>query len=198
MSEEPRIPEPANNDDQDSDSPFANLSPEIIDLVFPGDAKDAPLGDFSAPDYKAAKPKWWQRRDKNGKRDGVPPKTKPRKPMPSVPASTLRAGLVDFYTGAAFMLMPFQPEIAMRIADSAEKCADAWIEFSKTNPAVKRFLIGLITASAGGALFMAHLPIMIAVATQVVPGMKERQEDAMASFLSKMSSGIPTNEDDGK
>lgn len=191
-----RIPDPGANEEmpESSGSPFDNLSPEIIDLVFPGEAKDAPVGDFSAPNYKATKPKWWQRKAK-GETRSTP---KPKKPMPSIAPSALRNGLIDFYTGAAFMLMPFQPEIAMRVAESAEKCADAWIEFSKTNPAVKRFLIGLITASAGGALLMAHMPIMIAIAIQVVPGMKEKQENAMSDFVSRMSSGIPTTEDEGK
>lgn len=194
MSEESRTPDPANEETPEEEFSFSNLNPEIIDLVFPGDAKDAPLGDFSAPNFKASKPKWWQRKAKAESTKAA----KPRKPMPQMPASALRKGLIDLYNGMALMLMPFQPEIAMRVSQSAEGCADAWIEFSKTNPAIKRFLIGLVTASAGGALIIAHVPIMIAVAIAFVPGMKEKQDDAMNDFIQKMSAGIPTTEDGSK
>lgn len=194
MSDEPRIPDPdANDEPADTSSPFANLSPEIIDLVFPGEAKDASLGDFSAPNFKATKPKWWQRKAKSESRSAP----KPKKPMPQMAPSVLRKGIEDFYNGIALMIMPFQPELALKITQSSSACADAWIEYSKTNPAIKRFLIGLVTASAGGALLMAHMPILIAAAIAFVPGMREKQDEAMSAFVAQMASGIPTTEGDG-
>lgn len=195
MSDEPRVPNPDANDDmpEQSADPFANLTPEIIDLVFPDGPEAASLGDFAAPNHSATKPKGRWRKWFSNKPD-EPRQAKPRKPMPQMAPSALRKGIVDFYNGIALMAMPFQPDLALKISQSSEACADAWIEFSKTNPAVKRFLIGLVTASASGALLMAHMPILIAAAIAFVPGMKEKQDAAMSAFVSQMSSGIPTTD----
>ena len=84
----------------------------------------------------------------------------------------------------------------MSISSSAEKCADAWVELARTNPAVKRFIIGLVTTSATGALIFAHMPIMMICAVTFVPGLKEKQEKTMADFAERMSAGIPTTEDE--
>jgi len=196
VSEDQRVPDPNANDDvpETEPSPFANLSPEIIDLVFPDGPEATSVGDFAAPNHKVNKPKWWQRANsKNARKQSEP---KPRKPMPQMAPSALRKGLVDFYNGIALMVMPFQPDLALKISQASEACADAWIEFSKTNPAVKRFLIGLVTASAGGALLMAHMPILIAAAIAFIPGIKEKQDEAMNAFVQQMSAGIPTTEGD--
>lgn len=196
MSEEDgRIPEPAEEDTGLSPNPFEGLTAEPISMEFPGDPSDSDIGDFAAPNYKATKPKWWQRGKRINERDN-PKNAKPRKPMPTMAPTALHRGLMDFYNGMAFMLMPMQPEIAMAISSSAEKCADAWVELSRTNPAVKRFLIGLVTTSATGALIFAHMPIIMITAVTFVPGLKEKQEKTMADFAERMSAGIPTTEDE--
>lgn len=191
--EEPRTPDPAANADSGVNPAFLNMSPEIIDLVFP-DGVDAPVAaDFSKPNFKANKPKWWQRGKRINESDN-PRGPKPKKPMPSMAPSALRQGLIDFYQGVAIVAMPFKPQLAMSISAQAEACADAWIELSKTNPAIKRFLIGLVTTSATGALIMAHAPILIAAAMAFVPAFAERDDAvSMAAFMSQMN--MPGSED---
>lgn len=199
MSDEPRVPDPDANPSEGTQADlFSDMNVQPIDIEFPGDPSRSPLGDFIMPNPDAHKPKWYERFRK-AKSDGNSPRPpKPRKPMPIMANSKLHKALVDLYMGMGIMLMPIYPEIASQVTQNAERCADAWVELAATNPAVKRFLVALVTTSATGALIMAHLPILIAVTMQFVPGMKERQNKMFADFASQMSANIPTTDEGGE
>jgi hypothetical protein len=83
------------------------------------------------------------------------------------------APLVEFYTmaGMAVAVMDKKDQVCgPAIAESAQQCAEAWDNLAQKNPAVRKALRSLLSASAVGAIVTAHLPIMIAILTQHMPG----------------------------
>lgn len=156
---------------------FAALS---ADPVSPEDAP--PI--FEAP----RKPKWWESKKRNSKR---PPKPRAaRKPVPPAPRGGLRKPLEDMYTGMGMMMMPFDPSCGKVIIEAAPRCAETLDELAKTNPAVRRILISLVTTSALGAVIMAHAPILMAIAMHHIPQLREKQEKMVGEFAEMMANGF--------
>ena len=187
MTDEPRKPEPEfsfdNMEVQDTSIPleFPSLSPDIADIV------------SSRPNPKAEKRKWWQSKPKAEKKDT---KAKARKPMPTVPTGGLKTPIANIYLGIGMGLMPINATIAKSVIDSADSCADAWVEYAKTNPAVKRFLIQLCAASAAGALLAAHLPILLSVMISL-PAFQKHQGAMLAEMAERFAnSGVPQEKDE--
>lgn len=98
------------------------------------------------------------------------PKEKPRKPLPAVSDADLKKGVEQLYAFAGVMLMPFDQPCATVIANSAGDCANALVELSKTNEAVRRVLAGLTQGGAWGVVITAHLPIVMTVASHHFSG----------------------------
>jgi hypothetical protein len=72
-----------------------------------------------------------------------------------------RDKIAALYTFGAAGIMPFRMKTAQAMAESAETCADAWVDLAKKNDSVRRVLLMLIEGGAIGALFAAHLPIIM-------------------------------------
>lgn len=156
------------------------------DTVTPQDAPQS----FEAP----RKPKWWESK----KRKAAAPKAaKPKKPVPPTPRGGLRQPLEDLYTGMGMMLMPFDANCGKIIIDAAPRCAETLDDLAKTNPAVRRILISLLTTSALGAVIMAHAPILMAIAMHHVPALREKQEKMVGEFAEMMANGMqfPSQDD---
>jgi len=75
--------------------------------------------------------------------------------------------LTEMYTSMAFMVAPFNQNVARAIAMNASKCAEAWDELAHQNEAVRKALKGLLSTNATVAVVIAHVPILLAVAAQV-------------------------------
>lgn len=61
----------------------------------------------------------------------------------------------------------FDQEIGLTIAECSERAAAAWMHLAQQNPAVRRALVQLTTATAAGELLTAHLPIMALVVARL-------------------------------
>lgn len=185
MSEFEPVPDP---DKDQSSIPFS-----FSDLT----AEDAPsiISDFEMPNAKATrKRRWWESKPKSDK----PKRAKADKPMPAMPRGGLKAQLQNFYTGAALMMLPFDPHCSRILMDNAAECAEAMDEWAKTDPAVRRFLLKLCTASAAGKVFYAHLPILMGMAMHHVPMLRERQEKMVGEFAEMMANGFKHPEEEGE
>jgi hypothetical protein len=152
--------------------------------------EDAPP-QFEAPQ----KPKWWESKRRRAKTIEERKALRKNKPMPKAPQGGLRRPLEDMYTGLGMMLMPFDPSCGKVIIDAAPRCAETLDELAKTNPAVRRILISLVTTSALGAVIMAHAPILMAIAMHHVPALRDRQEKMVGEFAEMMANGFTMGEE---
>lgn len=129
--------------------------------------------DFTVPDHTASRE---ERRSILGYITGHKPDEEeaPRRGRPrgrqKKRASTPKKGafvdpLVQLYGVAALTIMPVDQHCAGVILENAEKCATAVDELAYQNESVRRVLDKLMTGSAIGAVMLAHMPIIIAVAS---------------------------------
>lgn len=73
-----------------------------------------------------------------------------------------REKIASLYVFAAMPLQAFKPKVAAAMAQSADKCADAWMELAQENDTVRRTILMLIEGGVWGKVFIAHTPILIA------------------------------------
>jgi hypothetical protein len=87
-----------------------------------------------------------------------------KKARSGVRALTQKDGerLAGMYVAAGMGIMPFNPKVAAAFAESADQCAEAWVNLAQQNDAVRRAILWIIEGSAAGALILAHLPIIVA------------------------------------
>lgn len=180
------VPNPDANDQPESNPlegfDFSALSAESVS---PSDAPPV----FEAP----AKPKWWESKKRKARTIEERKARKAPKPMPKTPVGGLRKPLEDMYTGMGMMLMPFDPSCGKVIIEAAPRCAETLDDLAKTNPAVRRILISLVTTSALGAVIMAHAPILMAIAMHHIPALREKQEKMVGEFAEMMANGFTMN-----
>lgn len=140
-----------------------------LESMTASDVQDDP--DFSVPDHTASRE---ERRSfasyLGGKKDDDEKPTRGRPRKRKTPASRPKKGafvepLTNMYGLAALTLMPVDPHCAGVILENAEACAEAVDELAYQNESVRRVLDKLVTGSAIGALVMAHMPIIVAVAS---------------------------------
>lgn len=167
----------AGNNGESSSFDFSSLEAETTE----------PLT-FEAPRTK--KQRWWESRQKTGKKTR-PEREKKTRTMPPMPRGGLKPALTQMYTGIGMAVMPFDPACGRVIIENAETCAASLDELAKTNPAVRRVLISLVTTSAWGAVIMAHAPILMAVAMHHVPALRDKQEKMVGEFAEMMANGFP-------
>lgn len=118
------------------------------------------------PDAAADKKKpraFWRDADK------TPSPPRVRKPVPRAKKGQFIEPLQTLYVTLGMTLYGFDQVCGMAIINSAEACAKTLDDLAYQNDAVRRVLLSLTTTSAAGAVLMAHLPILIAVASHHVP-----------------------------
>jgi len=179
MTENERDFEPGNNGEE-TNFDFLSLNAETVDPL---------VTEFTAPDAKATKNKWWERAPKSNKNPRER-RSKSSRTTPPMPKGGLKPALENVYTGIGMSLMPFDPSCGRTVIENAPSCAEALDELAKTNQAVRRILISLVTTSAWGAVIMAHAPIIMAVAMHHVPALKDRQEKMVGEFAEMMANGF--------
>lgn len=69
--------------------------------------------------------------------------------------------IVTLYVTVGMALMPFKPKTAQAFAQVADEAADAWYNLARENDSVRRTILMLIEGGAWGALFAAHIPIIL-------------------------------------
>lgn len=74
-----------------------------------------------------------------------------------------RERIVGLYVSIGFGVMMVNQPVARTIAEQSEACADAWIDLARENDSVRRALLFVIEGGAWGAVFVAHMPIMLAL-----------------------------------
>jgi hypothetical protein len=93
------------------------------------------------------------------KREGRAPRTTTAKAGPT--DAQLKAAVAGVYamagTGVAFV----DQEFGLTLAAVGEAAAEAWMHLAQQNPAVRRALVKMTTASAASELLMAHAPLLM-------------------------------------
>ncbi len=112
------------------------------------------------------------------------------------------APVTGIYMGIGGMLLPFDPVCANAVLSCAEKCAIHWDEMAYTNENVRRFLWSITQVSATSKLFIAHLPILMAIMMHHVPSvqnmlgkMGEQMAETIANQMNANGSGDTPNAD---
>lgn len=187
MSEQEFVPNPGNESEDAEPFSFETLSVENTESLG---------GEFVAPDSKATRNKWWERKPKDkanqerGKRAA--------KPTPPMPRGGLKNALENMYTGMGMAMMPFDPHCGSVIIENAASCAESMDELAKTNPAVRRVLLRMVSTTAIGMVVAAHAPIIMAISMHHIPALRERQEKMtadMAEMFANAAANRPRNED---
>lgn len=102
-----------------------------------------------------------------GSRDSSPrgmralPAPKEKKPLPPIPPNGFAPAVEKMYGTIALAVMPLDMELAGAIMQVAPEAAAAWDELARRNHAVRRVLVAMMQTTAAGALFAAHMPIIL-------------------------------------
>lgn len=110
---------------------------------------------------------------------------KERKPTPAMPRGGLAAPVAALYTKIGQYVQLFDPGCGGALVMGAADCGKAWEEVAKRNPAVRRWLLALLSASSNMELLVAHLPILAAVAIHHIPAVRDTVQK-MTSDMSAM------------
>lgn len=86
---------------------------------------------------------------------------KPEKTNPPIPNGGFAPAVEKMYGTIALAVMPLDMELATQILKVAEPAAKAWDELARRNMAVRRILVAMMQTTAAGALFAAHMPIIL-------------------------------------
>lgn len=107
------------------------------------------------------------RRRKRGRGEPKPPK--PEQPTPQFREGQIAKGMNRLYRKAGKMIRVMDRDIGQAFIDITRKedeedvtVGEAWEEFARANPRIRRLLLKLIAGGAMGQLFMAHAPIFLA------------------------------------
>lgn len=85
---------------------------------------------------------------------------------------SLREAILELYTGAQMLASMTDPPTAEILRVQKGACADAWVILGRRDRRVKALLVKLTTGSAWGAVFMAHVPIVLPLLMRkgILPG----------------------------
>lgn len=75
----------------------------------------------------------------------------------------IRTGMTKLYKRTGRIVKSMDADIGIAIVESAEECGEAWEDLAKANPRVRALLMKLLRGSGWSAIFMAHMPIFMAV-----------------------------------
>jgi hypothetical protein len=89
---------------------------------------------------------------------------------PAFRAGPIAKGMNKLYLKGGKVVRVFDPEVGAAMIEATKKeseddvtVGEAWEELARVNPRIRKFLLKLISGGAWGQLFMAHLPILLAV-----------------------------------
>jgi len=101
-------------------------------------------------------------------------RTTTKQPRPKVVVPKVRPGhfvepLTQIYTGFGIAILPFDPVCANAVQQAAGRCAESLDNLAQENESVRRALFALTKTTAVGMVFVAHMPILLAVVIHHVP-----------------------------
>jgi len=134
-------------------------------------------------------------------RSGTPRSTKSvfgkKSDKPKAAASSVRQltkadaeRLSEYYVYASMALMPFRPATAQAVAQQADDCAEAWMEFAQKNVGARRVLVKILEGGAWGKIVAAHVPILL---TLIPPGFMESRMSAFMGGNGEVPPDHPEN-----
>lgn len=116
-------------------------------------------------------------------------------PIPPFRAGPIASGVNKLYTRAGKVVRVWDRDIGSALIAIARKegeddttVGEAWEEIARTNPRIRAFLLRLLEGSAWSNLFMAHLPVLLAVLMK--EGIRSR-----LPFQGVLSAMLDPNED---
>ncbi len=149
--------------------------------------------DFVVPKPEKAKP-FTRPRKAVGDKAEAPPKRVARKVTVPNKKGQFVGPLTTLYMGVGGFLMHFDPVCANAVIQSAEPCAILWDELAYQNEAVRRFLWSLTQVSLGSKLFLAHMPIFMAVFMHHVPAAQRMMGKMGEQFAETIANQMNANE----
>jgi hypothetical protein len=154
-------------DDETPDIPGLNFDPDRI--------TDEPV----VPDFRASQDRAtgfvrgtgfpFSRAKPAGDKRSTTRTPKARVTVPKVKPGHFVEPLTQMYAGIAMALMPFDPVCANAVMVSASRCAESLDKLAQENDAVRRALFALTRTTAMGMVFVAHMPILLAITIHHVP-----------------------------
>jgi hypothetical protein len=81
--------------------------------------------------------------------------------------------LMRMYSGIGAMVMLYDPICGTAIVTSAPKCAETMDRLAYENDAARRAIWALTRTTTMGAVFVAHLPIIMAISMHHIPAAQE-------------------------
>jgi len=133
------------------------------------------------------------------RRNATTTPAKPRKvSVPKVRPGYFTDTLTQMYGGLGLAIMPFDPVCANSIMVSAPKCAESLDALAQQNDAVRRTLFALTRTTAIGMVFVAHMPILLAVVIHHVPAAQnylgQMGEEMANNIAEQMKNSGPPND----
>lgn len=96
---------------------------------------------------------------------------KPVEPVPPFRAGPIATGMNRLYARVGKLVRVWDADIGGALISITRKESDddttvgeAWEEIARTNPRIRAFLLKMLEGSAWSSLFMAHLPVFLAIA----------------------------------
>lgn len=129
-----------------------------------------------------------------------------RKPkdVPEVPpfrAGPIAKGMNKLYFKAGKLIRAFDPEVGNAIISVTKKeseddvtVGEAWEEIAKVNPRIRAFLLKMISGGAWSQLFMAHLPIFLALVMKPQVAKHIPFNNLVGAVLTDDDEGTPSEE----
>lgn len=97
----------------------------------------------------------------------------------------------DLYGGIGFCVGMFDPYCANAILANAKTMAESMEQLALENPEIKKWLERLMMTSAWSGVLVAHMPIIMAIASHHVPVFRDRMMQ-MAMNSEAATNGGPT------
>jgi hypothetical protein len=91
---------------------------------------------------------------------------------PEYRAGILVKPLTDLYVAVGTMLLPITTPVGTAFVQNAGPCAESLDELARTNPAVRKVLMSLLTTGAWGKVIAAHFPILLAIGVTYSPAVR--------------------------
>lgn len=119
------------------------------------------------------------------------PKAKPRIPNRK---GQFKEPLTALYMSAGAVLLPIDPVCGNAVIQVAEDCATTWDELAYQNESVRRFLWGITQTSLTTKLFMAHMPLFMAVFMHHSPFAQKKMSEMGQAMAETIANQMRAND----
>lgn len=158
-------------------TPEAALEPVELDettepeQIPEGWVRDRDTGEYRPPKRRGRKPVTPppSEHDPIERTEDNPPGKTPRArktssaSIPRYKAGVIAKGMATLYRRTGKILKALDRDIGIAVIESADDCGEAWDDLARTNPRIRAVCMKLITGGAWTQLFVAHLPILLAI-----------------------------------